>query len=211
MESKQRTTDATQLADIRSHIAASISVKQLLLQDTALLEQVERLSQLCLRCLQSGGKILFAGNGGSFADAQHLAAEFTGRFLFDRAPLPAIALGTNNSAVTAVGNDYGFEQVFARELRALARRGDVFIAITTSGNSPNILQAVGAALELGVTVVGLTGQSGGLLRQRCESICVPATQTARIQECHILLGHIVCELVEAAYFRESAAAGGVRR
>jgi len=190
---------ATAHAGIRGQIAESIAVKQLLLTDTELLGQIERMAQVCLDCLRGGGKILFAGNGGSFADAQHLAAEFTGRFLVNRVPLPAIALGTNSSALTAIGNDYGFEQVFARELQAVARRGDVFIPITTSGNSPNVLAAVDSALALGLMTLGLTGRSGGLLKQRCEVICVPAVDTARIQECHILIGHIVCGLVEAAY------------
>jgi D-sedoheptulose 7-phosphate isomerase len=146
--------------------------------------------------------VIFAGNGGSFADAQHLSAEFTSRFLFDRAPLPSLALGTNNSAISAIGNDYGYEQVFARELQAIAKPGDVFIPITTSGNSSNVLAAVEIAQTLGISTVGWTGQSGGRLKQLCECICIPSAETARIQECHILIGHILCGLVEAAYFRQ---------
>lgn len=194
-------------ADIRRQIEESIAVKQLLLSDDNLLGQIDRLSRSCLRSLQSGGKIIFAGNGGSLADAQHLSAEFTCRFLFDRAPLASVALGTNNSAISAIGNDYGYEQVFARELQALAKPEDVFIPITTSGNSPNVLAAVEIARTLGITTIGLTGRSGGEVKQRCECICVPATETARIQECHILIGHIVCGLVEAAYFRNEQARG----
>lgn len=187
--------------EIRKQMEASISVKQAVLNDNTLLLQLQKLAQTCLQSLKSGGKIIFAGNGGSFADAQHLSAEFTSRFLFDRAPLPSLALGTNNSAISAIGNDYGYEQVFARELRAIAKSGDVFIPITTSGNSPNILAAVDCARELGVTTLGWTGQGGGHLKKHCECLCIPSTETARIQECHILMGHILCGLVEAGFFR----------
>ena len=124
---------------ITQRIQESIAVKQALLEDHALLSQIEQLAEDCLGALRQGGKVIFAGNGGSFADAQHLSAEFTSRFLFDRAPLPSLALGTNNSALSAIGNDYGFEQVYARELRGIAKPNDVFIGISTSGNSPNIL------------------------------------------------------------------------
>lgn len=187
-------------AQIKTQIRASISVKEAVLADEELLNQVERLAQTCLASLKAGGKIIFAGNGGSFADAQHLSAEFTSRFLFDRAPLASLALATNSSAISAIGNDYGYEQIFARELQAIARPGDVFIAISTSGNSANILAAVSAAKELGVTTVAWTGAGGGRLGQMCDCICIPSPETARIQECHILIGHIVCGLVEAAYF-----------
>ena len=185
---------------IREQIAASIAVKQAVLVDDKLIEQIEKLAASCIRCLQSGGKIIFAGNGGSFADAQHLSAEFTSRFLFDRSPLASIALATNNSAISAIGNDYGYEQIFARELQAIAKPEDVFIPISTSGNSANILAAVSVANELGVTTVAWTGAGGGRLGQMCDCICIPSTETARIQECHILIGHIVCGLVEAGYF-----------
>lgn len=193
---------------IREEIEASIAVKQRLLGDAPLLAQIERLSQACLQALQSGGKIIFAGNGGSLADAQHLSAEFTCRFMVDRKPLASVALGTNGSAISAIANDYGYEHVFARELQALARASDVFIGISTSGNSPNVLAAVDAARELGLATFALTGRSGGKLKDRCELVCVPATETARIQECHILIGHIVCGLVEAAYFRNESAERG---
>jgi D-sedoheptulose 7-phosphate isomerase len=143
---------------------------------------------------------VFAGNGGSFADAQHLSAEFTSRFMVDRAPLASLALGTNSSAMSAIGNDYGYDQVFARELQAVGRRQDVFVPITTSGNSLNVLEAVVVATTLGITTVGLTGAGGGRLRQLCECICVPSTETARIQECHVLMGHVLCGLVEARFF-----------
>ncbi|APW44191.1 D-sedoheptulose-7-phosphate isomerase [Rhodoferax saidenbachensis] len=187
-------------AQVRSQIEESMAVKQRLLEDDALLQQVESLVMACLASLRRGGKIIFAGNGGSFADAQHLSAEFTSRFAFDRAPLASIALGTNNSAISAIGNDYGYEQVFARELLAVAKPEDVFIAISTSGNSVNVIVAVEQALQVGVKTIVLTGQTGGKLKGLCECVCVPSAETARIQECHILLGHILCGLVEEQFF-----------
>jgi D-sedoheptulose 7-phosphate isomerase len=189
-------------AQIRAQIEASITVKQALLADSALLGQVQQLAENCLASLKAGGKIIFAGNGGSFADAQHLSAEFTSRFLFDRAPLASIVLAANNSAISAIGNDYGYEFVFARELEALVRLEDVFIAISTSGNSSNILEAAKVAKARGVTTVGWTGATGGRLADLCECLRVPSTETARIQECHILVGHILCGLVEAWYFQK---------
>lgn len=187
---------------IEMQIRASIAVKEAMLADKKLLGQVHQLAQACLASLRSGGKIIFAGNGGSFADAQHLSAEFTSRFLFDRAPLASMALATNSSAITAIGNDYGYEQIFARELQAIAKPDDVFIPISTSGNSANILAAVSAAKELCVTTVAWTGAGGGQISQMSDCICIPSTETARIQECHILIGHIVCGLVEYEYFRK---------
>jgi D-sedoheptulose 7-phosphate isomerase len=148
-------------------------------------------------CLQSGGKLLFFGNGGSAADAQHLAAEFVGRFVLERAGLAAISLTTDSSILTAVGNDYGFNRVFARQVQALGRPGDVAVAISTSGNSPNILEAVKEAKKNGLNVIGLTGKDGGALsREARVAITVESASTARIQECHIAIGHIFCELVE---------------
>ena len=194
-------------AQIKTQIRASIEVKEAVLADEELLNQVKQLAQTCLASLKAGGKIIFAGNGGSFADAQHLSAEFTSKFLLDRAPLASVALATNNSAISAIGNDYGYEQIFARELQAIAKSSDVFIAISTSGNSGNIVAAIQTAMTLGVTTVAWTGQSGGKLRQLCECIRVPSSETARIQECHILIGHIVCGLVEAAYFKRPEIAG----
>ena len=192
------------VAGIRSRVEASIATKQALLADPSALAQIATLAVDCVASLRGGGKIIFAGNGGSFADAQHLSAEFTSRFSFDRAPLPSLALGTNSSAITAIGNDYGYEQVFARELRGIAGRADVFIPISTSGNSPNILAAADAARDLGIRTVAWTGLSGGRLLQRCECLRAPSNDTARIQECHILIGHILCGCVESVYFgRES--------
>lgn len=192
---------AQMLGEIKLQIRASISVKEALLADEKLLGQIHQVALTCLASLRAGGKIIFAGNGGSFADAQHLSAEFTSRFLFDRAPLASIALATNNSAISAIGNDYGYEQIFARELQGIAKPEDVFIAISTSGNSANILAAVRVAKELGVKTIGWSGTSGGQLKQICDCISIPSIDTARIQECHILIGHIVCGLVETEYFK----------
>jgi D-sedoheptulose 7-phosphate isomerase len=187
---------------IREQIETSIAVKQVMLRDQGIVGQIEALANLCLQSLRTGGKIIFAGNGGSFADAQHLSAEFTSRFLFDRAPLPSLALGTNNSVMSAIGNDYGYDKVFERELVGMAKPGDVFIPITTSGNSANILTAVEASKEMNIAAVALTGQGGGKIKALCECICIPSTETARIQECHIMVGHILCGLVEQEYFYE---------
>jgi len=189
--------------EIRVQIESSISVKQSVLCDLNLITQIETLAKNCLKSIQSGGKIIFAGNGGSFADAQHLSAEFISRFMFDRAPLASIVLGANNSAISAIGNDYGFDQVFARELKGVAKTGDVFIPISTSGNSKNILFAVDEARQKGLLTMALTGADGGKLFSLCECLCVPSRETARIQECHILIGHIVCGIVERAYFQEN--------
>ena len=164
---------------------------------TGLASTVSRAVDLIGASLAAGGQMLVAGNGGSAADAQHITAELTGRFLRERKPLRALALHANTSALTAIGNDYGFEHVFARELLAHARPGDVLLAISTSGNSRNILSAIEAARTSKVGVVGLTGDSGGQMRAGCDlCICVPSRSTARIQEMHILIGHAVCELLE---------------
>lgn len=186
--------------DIRDQIAASIAVKQVILANENLINQIEKIAADCVQCLRAGGKVIFAGNGGSFADAQHLSAEFISRFMFDRAPLASLVLGANNSAISAIGNDYGYERVFARELEGVARSGDVFIPITTSGNSCNILVAVEQARKQGLTTFAFTGEGGGKLASLCDCLCVPSHETARIQECHIMIGHIVCGLVEATIF-----------
>jgi D-sedoheptulose 7-phosphate isomerase len=190
-------------AEIHNNITASIEVKQAILYDQKLIGQINKLSTDCLLCLKSGKKVIFAGNGGSFADAQHLSAEFISRFMFDRAPLASLVLGANNSAISAIGNDYGYEQVFARELLGLASPGDVFIPISTSGNSRNILVAVEQAKRQGISTVAFTGEGGGKLASICDCLCVPSSETARIQESHIMIGHIICGLVEKAYFAET--------
>jgi len=154
---------------------------------------------LIIMCLRAGGKLLFFGNGGSAADAQHLAAEFVGRFVRERAGLSAIALTTDSSILTAVGNDYGFDQIFARQVQALGRPGDVAIAISTSGNSPNIIEGVKAARKGYLKTIGLSGKDGGLLATEADVvITIASTSTARIQECHITIGHLLCELTEEA-------------
>ena len=188
---------------ITKRIQESIAVKHVMLEDQELINQLAQLAEDCLHALRQDGKVIFAGNGGSFADAQHLSAEFTSRFLFDRAPIASLALGTNNSAISAIGNDYGFEQVFARELKGIAQPNDVFIGISTSGNSTNILVAIKTARDLGLRCVAWTGQTGRKLAEQCECLRVPSLETARIQECHILMGHILCELVEETYFRKT--------
>ncbi len=190
---------------IAYEIEDSIVAKQKLRQDTGLVAQLARLAQDCHDSLKRGGKIIFAGNGGSFADAQHLSAEFVSRFKFDRAPLASLALATNSSAISAIGNDYGYDQVFSRELEAIARPGDVFIPITTSGNSPNVLEAIEVARRLELRTVCLTGETGGAAKEVCECLLMPSRETARIQECHILVGHIICGLVENMYLNREAA------
>ncbi len=181
---------------------------QAMFQDSAAIklkfaqEQAGRIADLARRMadvLRAGGKILFAGNGGSAADAQHLAAEFVNRFQRNRQALAAIALTTDTSVLTSIGNDFGFEQVFARQVEALGRPGDLLVAISTSGNSPNLLTAVTAARRRGIATVGLTGGTGGSLASAVdEAFIVPSPDTPRIQETHITLGHAVCALVEDA-------------
>lgn len=160
---------------------------------------VARAAQLVVASLRAGGKVLVCGNGGSAADAQHLAAELVGRFVRERRALPALALTVDSSALTAIGNDYGFDRVFARQVEALGSRGDVLIAITTSGGSPNVRAAIAAARERGMTIVGLTGKKGESMRALCDAcIAVPSTVTARIQECHLTVVHLLCEAVDEA-------------
>jgi D-sedoheptulose 7-phosphate isomerase len=160
-------------------------------------ENIVDAAMLIARCLRGGGKLLLFGNGGSAADAQHLAAEFVGRFRIERQALPAIALTTDSSILTAVGNDYGFEQIFARQVQALGRPGDVAIGISTSGNSPNVTSAITQAAKQELKTIGLVGKDGGSLAKCVDiSITVASTNVAMIQECHITIGHILCELVE---------------
>ena len=185
---------------VKTEIQASIDVKSYLLSDEALMAQVISLAERCSAALRSGGKVIFCGNGGSFADSQHLSAEFTSRFLFDRPGLASIALGTNSSAMTAIGNDYGYDKVFAREIEAIANPPDILIAITTSGNSQNILTALESARQKDIDAVVLTGAGPGRLPADIETLNMPSTDTARIQESHILIGHIICGLVEADIF-----------
>lgn len=163
----------------------------------ALAPQVATATSRVAACLARGGKLMLCGNGGSAADAQHIAAELTGRFVDDRRPLAAMALSTDSSALTCIANDYAFDQVFERQLRGLGRAGDVLVAISTSGKSPNVLRAAAAARELGIEVIGLLGRDGGPLKSLCDvAIVVPSSTTARIQEAHIFVGHALCAGVE---------------
>ena len=186
---------------IQEIVATSIELKQKVLADTALLDRVRQSADQCIAALREDKKLLFCGNGGSAADAQHLAAEFSGRFYYDRDPLFAEALHVNTSYLTAVGNDYSYDDIYERLVRAKGRKGDVLFGISTSGNSENIIRAMRTARRREMLTIGLTGDSGGRLAAECAILLnVPSTDTPRIQEVHILLGHIICELVEAALF-----------
>ena len=182
---------------VRDRVYRSIEVKEKLLADSSFQSAVTQVAIRIIKAIQAGGKVMFFGNGGSAADAQHLAAEFTGRYLKERRALPALALSVNSSSVTAIGNDYGFDVVFARQLDALGRGGDVAVGISTSGNSRNVLQALELAKSKSIFAVGLTGSSGGRLKAVADcTICIPSDEIPRIQEAHILTGHIICEIVE---------------
>ena len=188
---------------ITESIQQSIAVKQGILDDETLMRTIGQAAKLIEDSLRAGGKIHFCGNGGSAADAQHLAAELSGRFYFDRPPLNAEALHCNTSYRTAVGNDYGYVYIFARLLRGTAHRGDVLVGISTSGNSRNILEAYKVCHEMGIDIVSLTGATGGKMRDFGGLLInVPSTDTPRIQESHIMIGHIICELVESAMFKQ---------
>jgi D-sedoheptulose 7-phosphate isomerase len=182
--------DTTFLTNLNEHMA-------LFQQLGALDASVGQAIQACVQSLQKGGKLMLCGNGGSAADSQHLAAEFTGRFIKDRPPIAAVALSTDTSALTCIGNDYSFNDIFARQVQALGKAGDCLIAISTSGNSGNVLAAVAAAKSLGISTIGLLGRDGGKLKAQCDlAIVVPSQVTARIQEAHILIGHSLCGAVE---------------
>lgn len=190
-------------ARIRKSIESSITAKQALLSDSQIISALSKTAELLIASLKAGNKILFFGNGGSAADAQHIAAELVGRFDYDRPALPALALTVDTSCITAVANDHGFDQIFVRQIEALARPGDVAIGISTSGNSPNVISGIHAAKKMGVHTVGLTGKSGGKLRPHVDlCICAPSNETPRIQECHNLIGHILSELIEQELFHE---------
>lgn len=189
---------------IKAIIEESIRLKQALLADDSWAQRLQQIGDQCVQCLQAGGKLLFCGNGGSAADAQHLAAEFSGRFYYDREPLFAEALHVNTSYLTAVANDYSYEQIYARAVKAKGRAGDLLFAISTSGNSGNIVRAAEEARQRGMKVISLTGESGGKLAALSDVLLnVPSSDTPRIQEAHILLGHIICELVESAMYPKS--------
>jgi D-sedoheptulose 7-phosphate isomerase len=186
---------------IEKSIGQSIAVKQQMLTDTDLHGKIQQAADICVECFRKQGKVLLCGNGGSAADAQHIAAELSGRFYYDRDPLYAEALHVNTSYVTAVANDYAYDEIFARMVKAAGRKGDVLIGLTTSGNSANVVKAFQQAKQVGMITVAFTGQTGGKLDELAD-IClkIPSVNTARIQEAHILTGHILCEIIESTIF-----------
>ena len=186
--------------NLETYFRASIETKSKILNEQVLKASIMELAKTSLETLKNGHKIIFCGNGGSFADAQHLAGEFVSRFMIDRAPLPALALGTNSSNLSAIGNDYGYEHIFARELSVIANFGDLFLPISTSGRSRNILEAVKVAKANGIRSFGLTGETESPLSSEIQCIQAPSNVTAHIQESHITIGHFVCKYVEENYF-----------
>lgn len=188
---------------IKELIQSSITTKQQVLENAALISVVDHVTDIIVAAFRNGNSVYFCGNGGSAADAQHLAAEFSGRFYKDRKALPAEALHCNTSYLTAVANDYSFDLIYARLIQGLGKPGDILIGLSTSGNSKNIVQAFETAREKQMTTIGFTGLSGGLMKASSDHLInIPSTDTPRIQECHMLLGHIICQLVEEKYFSE---------
>jgi len=186
---------------IKKIIKASIDTKQSVLQNEGLLKTIAASIDIIVNAFRNGKRVYFCGNGGSAADAQHLAAEFSGRFYTDRKALPAEALHCNTSYLTAVANDYGFDEIYSRLIDGIGEQGDVLVGLTTSGNSPNILKAFKTAKKKEMITIGFTGKSGGEMRALCDHLInVPSTDTPRIQESHIMIGHIICQLVEENYF-----------
>ncbi|PKP11791.1 MAG: phosphoheptose isomerase [Bacteroidetes bacterium HGW-Bacteroidetes-4] len=187
--------------NVQQIIESSIATKQQIINDVTLMDTVEKIAQAIIACYQNGGKVLFCGNGGSAADAQHLAAELSGRFYFDRPPLEAEALHVNSSYVTAVANDYSYNDIYSRYVNGVGKPGDVIIGFSTSGNSENIVRALKIARDKKMITVGMTGAMGGKLRELSDFLLnVPSLDTPRIQESHIMLGHIFCEIVEEGLF-----------
>ena len=187
--------------NIEKIIGESIATKQRILENKGLVQRIDEFKSMIIAAYRKGAKVLFCGNGGSAADAQHIAAELSGRFYLDRKPLYAEALHCNSSFVTSVSNDYGFENVFSRAVEAFAHKGDILVGISTSGNSANVLKACEKAREIGVSIIAMTGNDGGKMAQLSDLLInIPSTDTPRIQEAHIMIGHIVCELVEKELF-----------
>lgn len=186
---------------LQSRITASIQLKQQLLGNTQLLETVTKVASMATDAYRNGNKVMWCGNGGSAADAQHLAAELSGRFYYDRPPLNSDAFHVNTSYLTAVANDYSYDQVYSRLVQAMCRKGDILIGLSTSGNSGNVVKAFEKAREMSVITVGFTGETGGKMKPFCDYLInIPSTDTPRIQECHMLLGHTLCEIVEQQLF-----------
>jgi len=189
---------------IKQSIEASIDTKAKILNDEALIQVIDEVSRYAVALYQRGNKVLLAGNGGSAADAQHIAAELVGRYGFDRPSIPALALTTDSSNVTAIGNDYGYDQIFSRQLEGMGVEGDLFIGISTSGNSANLIKACEVAKAKGIRSVALVGKDGGKMAQIAnDAIIVPSNDTPRIQEAHILIGHIFCDIIEQSLFSKS--------
>ncbi|HTF04597.1 MAG TPA: D-sedoheptulose 7-phosphate isomerase [Bacteroidia bacterium] len=185
----------------QQRIQSSIQLKTALLSDKRLMDILSAVTNAVIDAYRAGGKILWCGNGGSAADAQHLAAELSGRFYYDRPPLNSEALHVNTSYVTAVANDYGYDVIYSRLVEAMGQKGDVLMALSTSGNSPNVIKALIKAKERGMITVGFTGETGGKMKEHCDHLVnIPSADTPRIQECHMLVGHTICELTEAALF-----------
>ena len=190
-----------QLKFIRERIEASVKLKTALLSNEAILASLVKVVSAVVKCYRNDGKVLWAGNGGSAADAQHLAAELSGRFYYDRPPLFSEALHVNTSYITAVANDYSYDLVYSRLTQAMGRKGDILIGLSTSGNSGNVINALIKAKETGMITVGFTGETGGKMKPHCDYLInIPSTDTPRIQECHMLLGHTLCEMVEMEMF-----------
>jgi D-sedoheptulose 7-phosphate isomerase len=188
---------------VSDSIKASIAAKQQLLSNQELISMIAKVSELLVETFTQGNKVMLFGNGGSAADSQHIAAEFVGRFAFNRPALPALALSVNTSCLTAIGNDYGFDQTFSRQIEALGRSGDMAIGISTSGSSPNVLKGFEVAKKMGIVTVAFAGCTGGKMKSVADyCLCAPSNETPRIQECHILIGHIIAELTEETIFHE---------
>lgn len=188
---------------IKAKLSETKTAIENIIKNDNLIKKIYEVAQIICNSLHNSGKVFFAGNGGSAADSQHLAAELVSKFYLEREGLAAEALSVNTSVLTAIGNDYGFERVFARQLEANAKRGDVFVGITTSGNSKNIVEAVKECKKKGVITVLFSGGKGGVLKDMCDfTILAPSNDTPRIQECHIIIGHIICEIVEKTLFKE---------
>ncbi|WP_345979968.1 D-sedoheptulose 7-phosphate isomerase [Sulfurimonas sp. HSL3-2] len=188
---------------IKNQIRSSYETKQKIYENEALIDIIEKVASKCVEIYKNGKKTIIAGNGGSAADAQHIAAELVGRYGFDRPSLPSLALTTDTSNLTAIGNDYGYDKVFSRQLEGMGQEGDIFIGISTSGNSVNIINAFESAKEKGIMTVALTGRDGGKMAQMADiAIVVPSNDTPRIQESHILIGHILCDIIEKEIFSD---------
>lgn len=189
------------IEQIKAKLQDSVSLKNVLLNNRELLGTVEQIARELISCYKHDGKVLWCGNGGSAADAQHLAAELTGRYYYDRPPLFSEALHVNTSYVTAVANDYSYDEIYSRLTKAMGRKGDILIGLSTSGNSTNVVNALKVANEIGMITVGFTGEGGGKMKDCCKYlVAIPSKDTPRIQECHMLLGHSICELVETNLF-----------